>query len=191
MLVIVLYARVFFGNAVDNLLPHRTSVNQHIVLVNQGDLLAVAGRSKFERVAHGALNTECGVDRNFVCNLVRGANADCSTVTYVRTLGAFANHDEVDLARVCQWADNTRVKLGWAQVDVVVESKAELEKKPTLKHTAWNAWVADGAEQDGVVFLKAREVGIGEGITGCVVTAGAQVVFVGCKGNARTTGHGF
>ena len=75
-------------------------MNQDVVLVNQSELFAVALNCNFERIANQALNTVGGVHRNFVGNFVFGANANGSAVANIETLGAFAHHNEVDLARV-------------------------------------------------------------------------------------------
>ena len=113
------------GHAVDCVLPKPAGVNQNIVLVNQSDLLAVAVAGKFEGIAHQALNTESGVHRNLVGNLLRGTDANRAAVANVWAFGAFAHNDKVNVARVGKWRNNARVKLGRAQVHIVVKAEAQ------------------------------------------------------------------
>jgi hypothetical protein len=64
---------------------------------------------------------------------------------------------------------------------VVVEGEAELQQEAALQDAGRHARVADRAEQDGVVLLQGVEVGVGEGLTGGVVTLGAEVVLLGLQ----------
>ena len=68
--------------------------------MHERQLLLRAGGCRGERVAHDALDAVRGVHRDLVGDLGGRADADRAAVADVRTFGALADDDEVDLARV-------------------------------------------------------------------------------------------
>ena len=116
----------FRCDLINGALPQVTSVDQHIGLVYQGQLLTAVLRA-VESITHNALNTVTGVLRNLRGDFVLSALAQGAAVAGVQALGAFADHDEVNLTRISQRRYRGWVQLRWAQVNMVVESKAQLQ----------------------------------------------------------------
>ena len=104
MQVVDTHTRILGSHAIHSVLPEPAGVYQNVVLVHQGQLLAIALGCNIEGIANGAFNAVGGVHRNLIGNLVLGANANGATVTHIGALGAFANHHEIHTARFCQWA---------------------------------------------------------------------------------------
>ena len=123
-----------------------------------------------ERVAHHPLDAEGGVDGCLVRDLVGRAAADRSAVSDVRSLGALAHHDEVDLAGIGERTRRARVELRRPQVHVVVELEPQLQQQAALDvgilQTRVSRHSPDRAEQDRVVTLDRLEVGIRERVAG-------------------------
>ena len=122
--------------------------------MHERELLA-ATLGELEGVAHDPLDAEGGVDRGLVGDLVRRARADRTAVADVWALGALADDDEVDLARVGQRTRRAGEELRRTQVHVVVEREPQLEQQTALDVRVLQARVprraADRAEQDRVV----------------------------------------
>ena len=178
-----IYVEVIHGNfgvlgvqRLDRAAPEVTGVDQHVVLMYVGQLLAGARVGLLEGVAHHALDAERGIDGHLGCDLVRRALADHTAVSAVQALGALADHEEVDLTGVGERRGNTRVVLVGAQVDVVVQRKTQLKQQPALQHARWHGRIADRAEQDRVVLLDGFEILVGEGVTGCVPALSTEIV---------------
>src|SRR5690606_23765852 len=81
--------------------PELARVDHDVRLVHEGQLAAATGR-EFERVLDDAAHAVGGVDAELVGDLVVGALTDHAAVADVRALGALADDDEVDLARILQ-----------------------------------------------------------------------------------------
>src|SRR5699024_2533933 len=143
---------VFGRDGIHRAAPQVTGVDQHVVLVHEGELLARAGLGAGEGVAYHPLDAEGGVQADLGGHFVRGAHAHGAAVTHVRPLGAFADHDEVDLAGVGQGGGDSRQEAGGAQVDIVFQGEAQLQQQSALQHAGGDAGIADGAQQDGVVL---------------------------------------
>src|SRR5262249_28469775 len=88
---------VLRGHPVEGVRPQVAREGQHVVLVDQGELLARAGLGAGERVTDDSLDAVGRVDGDLGGDLVLGARADGAAVAGVRALGALADHDEVDL----------------------------------------------------------------------------------------------
>ena len=71
-------------------------MGEHVVLVDQRQVLARAGLGAGEGVADDPLDAEPGVDADLGGDLVRGADAQRAAVADVGALGALADDDEVD-----------------------------------------------------------------------------------------------
>ena len=97
VLVVVGDLRVFLADLVDDALPHITGVDEHVLLVHQGDVL-LALHSELEGVTHHTLHTVCGIDGHLGGHLLRGVAAHRAAGTAVQTFGAFTYHHEVDVA---------------------------------------------------------------------------------------------
>ncbi len=156
--------------------PQVAGVHQHVVLVDERQLLARAGVGAAVGVAHDTLDAERGVQADLGRDLVLGAGAQRAAVADVRALGALADDDEVDARLAGQRGLHAGEELARAEVDVVVEGEAQLEQQPALQDTGRDARVADGAEQDRVVGLELLQHTVREGLPGAVVAAGAEVV---------------
>src|SRR5699024_6861047 len=116
----------FRCDLINGALPQVTSVDQHVGLVHQGQLLTAVLRA-VESITHNALNTVTGVLRNLRGHLMLSALAQGAAVAGVQALGAFADNDEVNLTWISQRRYRGWVQLRWAQVNMVVESKAQLQ----------------------------------------------------------------
>ncbi len=155
--------------------PQVAGVHQHVVLVHQGQLLARTRLRPAVGVAHHALDAEGGVEADLGGHLLLGTGAQRAAVADVRALGALADDHEVDLRLAGQRRLHTREEPARPEVDVVVEGEPQLQQQPPLQHSGRHARVADGAEQDRVVGLELGEHALREGLTGAVVTPGAEV----------------
>jgi len=141
-----------------------------------------AGDGAAEGVTDHALHAEGRVDADLGGDLVRGADAQRPAVADVRALGALADDDEVDVARLRQGGRHARVETSRPQVDVVVELEAQPQQEPPLEHTARHARVTDGAEQDRVVPADLGQHAVGQRLAGRVPALGAEVVVGGLDG---------
>lgn len=174
MAVIDAHLGILLPHLVDDATPHVSGVHQDVVLVDQGEVLLARG-GRFEGVAHDALDTVGGIDADLGCDLVRGADANGTTVAAVETLGTFAHDNKVNVAGVGQGAGNTLVVLGGTQVHVVVESEAQLEQQPSFKDAGGDGGVADCAEENHVVALDGLEVLVGESVAGRMPALRTQI----------------
>ena len=158
--------------------PQIAGVHEHIVLVHQGELVPRARRRAGKRVAHHPLDAVGGVDALFGGDLVWRALAQESTSAGIGTLGAFADHQEVDVGRADpgQRARHTWEQLHRAQIHEVVELEPQPQQQAALKHTAGHPGIADRAEQDRVVAAQLVEHRIGQRFAGRVPAPGAEVV---------------
>ena len=167
-------------HGLDGAPPQVPGVDEHVVLVHKGQVLARARLGTGEGIAHDPLHAIPGVDADLGRDLVRGVDAQRATVADIRALGALADDDEVDAvrgdARDVERARDTRVELGRAQVDVVVHGETQRKQHPALEHAARHGRVADGTEQDAVVALELLDDARREGLTGAVPAGRAEVV---------------
>ena len=107
-----------------------------------------------------------------------GSLAQRATVTAVQAFGSFADHHEIDLTRILQRAGRARVQRGGAQVDRVIQLETQWQEQSALQHSGGNrARVADGAQQDGIVFPQRSNVLSGESFPVAQVTTRTEVVF--------------
>src|SRR5699024_11316811 len=88
----------FLGDIFYGALPQVTSVDQHVGLVHQGQLLA-ATLGAVEAIAYHALYAVAGVLTDLRRYLVLCTLAQGTAVAGIQACGAFANHAEVMLAR--------------------------------------------------------------------------------------------
>ena len=166
--------RVLGTDLLDDAAVEVAGVDQHVVLVDQGELLPAA-LGLLEGVAHHALDADGGVEGHLGGDLEIGAGAQRASVADVRALGALAHHHEVHLARIRERRGHSREQLGGAEVDEVVEGEAQLQQQPALEHARGHARIADGAQQDRVVHGEARHVLVGERLARAVPAARAEV----------------
>ena len=99
VLVGLLHVRVGGPDPFDGAPPEVAGGREHVVLVHEGEMLALASAGLLEGVAHHALHPEPGVDAGFDGHLGGGADAQRSPVAGVGALGALPDHDEVDARR--------------------------------------------------------------------------------------------
>ncbi|SKX94427.1 Uncharacterised protein [Mycobacteroides abscessus subsp. abscessus] len=114
-------------------------------------MLTTVGRT-LEGVAHHSFHPVAGVDADLGRDLVRGVDADRSTVSGVRTLRALADHDEVDVRVARQRRGHPRETMRRPQIDVMVEREPHLEQQAAFEHSRGHRRIADGAEEDRVVL---------------------------------------
>ena len=175
------------ADLLDGAAPQVTGVGEHVVLVDERQVLARARLGAGEGVTHDPLDAESGVDADLGRDLVRGADAQRAAVADVGPLGALADDDEVEpLARhvLGERAGDAGEELGRAQVDVVVERKAKGEQHAPLEDAGGDARVADGAEEDAVVAAQLLDDGVGQGLAGAVPAGRAEVVLGGAEVDA-------
>ena len=165
-------------DAIECLLPGLTGVDEHVRLVNEGDLLASLHRT-LECVTDDALGAECRVDADLGRHLMRRALAQGAAGSDVRTLGALTAHDEVDLLRPLarqRTARHAGVELHGAQVDVVVHDEPQWQEHTALEDAGCNGRVTDRPEQDGVVAAQLLDDLVRKQLARLVVATRAQVV---------------
>ena len=164
----------------DRAAPHVPGVRQHVVLVQQGQLLALTSLRPRERIAHDALSAETGVDAHLGGQFVGCADAQGAAVTGVRTFRALADDDEVDALRRngihVQRTLDAGEQLGRTQVDVVVQFEADAQQQLAFEHSTRHARVADGTEQERVVAAQFLQHGIRQRLPRRVPAARTQVV---------------
>ena len=116
--------RVLGGDLVERAVPQATGERQHVGLVHQREVLALAAGGELERVADAALDAHPCVDRTLRGDLERRAGAQHATLPDVRALGVLADHDEL------VWFGATGRGAGErALVDVEVECEAHLQQQ--------------------------------------------------------------
>src|SRR6478672_10180399 len=169
----------------DQAAPDRPGVDQHVGLVDQGQLLARAALGAGERVADDPLDAERRIEGDLGGDLVRGSHTDRATVAGVGAFGPLADHHEVDLAGLTRnfWAErrgDAREDAGRAQVHVVVELEAQPQQQPALEDPGREVRVAGlathRAEQDRVVPANLVEDRVREHLAGREVPLRAEVV---------------
>ena len=160
--------------------PERSGVDQHVGLVDQGELLAGPALGPRERVAHDPLHAVRRVDRDLGGDLGGGTDPERTAVARVGTLGALADHHEVDLSGVREGRGDAGEDPGRTQVHVVVELEPQPQQQPALEDARGEVRVVrlptDRTEQDGVVLPDLGEHGVRQHLTGREVALRAQVV---------------
>ena len=101
MVVVHGHLREFCGNLIHGALPQSTSVDQHIRLVHQGEVLTTGLRAG-KCVTHHALHAVAGVLAHFRGDFVGGSFPQRAAISAVQAFRAFANHHKVNLARIGQ-----------------------------------------------------------------------------------------
>src|SRR5699024_11657736 len=92
-------------------------------------------------------------------DFVLGALAQGAAVAGVQALGAFADHDEVNLTWISQRRYRSWVQLGRAQVNVVVQCKAQLQQQATLQNPRrYLPWRPNSTQQNSVMFTQRLQV---------------------------------
>ena len=89
-------AGIFAGHRIEDAVPQPSGVDQDVVLVDQGDLVAASGRT-LEGVADDSLHSVPSVDAHFRCDLVGGAGPYQPAIAAVQALGALPNDHKVDV----------------------------------------------------------------------------------------------
>ena len=171
--------RVLHRDLLDDPAPQLAGVHQHVGLVHQRQVLAGAARGPFERVPDDPLHAEVGVERHLGGDLVRGVLAQHAAVAGVRTLGALAQHHQVDRLVTGQRAGHAGIQPGRAQVHVVVELEADPQQQAALEDAGGHGRVTDRAEQDRVVLAQLSQHGVRQQFPGAVPASSAQVVLGG------------
>ena len=155
MLVSRAYLRELHAHLVNGPSPQVAGVNQDVVLVHKGQVLALACLCAGEGIADNALHAIAGVDADLGRDLGWRTDAHRATVANVRPFGALTHDDKVDatardpLQR--QGAHDPRVEPHRAQVYVLVEGEPQLEQEAAFEDTAGNPRIPHRAEQNRVM----------------------------------------
>ena len=156
--------------------------------MDQRELLGPALRPA-ERVAHDPLHAEARIDALFDGDLVRRADPHRAAGTDVRTFGAFAHDDEIDVGLPGERGGGAREETYGTQVHVVIEGEAQLQQQPALEDPARNAGITDRTEQDRVGLAELGQHAVGQRLTGPVPARSPQVVLDGLQLLARAIKH--
>jgi hypothetical protein len=171
---------------------HRWPANQHVVLVDQGEVLARGGpaaRAKASRTTRStpkrvltltSVATSCGVPTRSAPPLpTYGPSVPSRTTTKSMPFGATRR-------RRAGW--HARVELGRAQVDEVVEGEPQRQQHAALEDAAGHGRVADGPEQDRVVAAELLDAPTPAGSPRWRASGRAEVVLG--RLHADSGGHG-
>ncbi len=174
---------VLVGDRPEDAVPQPARVDQHVVLVHQGHLLAAPHRP-LEGVTNHPLDTAGGVHAHLVGHLERGAGLHRAADAAVQAFGALAHHHKVDgSARhdgVRQGSGDARVEGGRPQVDVVVEREAQLQQQAPLQQPGRDRLRprrrADRAQNQRIGAGQLGQHRIGQHFAGALPALGPQVV---------------
>ena len=78
-----------------------------------------------ERIFHDAADAERRVDADLGRHFMRGADADRPACPGVRTLGALADHHEIDVRVARQRAADARIQPARSQIHMVVQLESQ------------------------------------------------------------------
>ncbi len=172
--IVRLHIGVLLGDFVEGALPETEHVGEHVRLAAESELadfasldilflqttpggfLRVAFADEVESVAQAAIDLEAGVDHLLGRDLIWCASHDVAAAAGVCTAAVFADHDVVDVLRafVFERGFNSGEEFNGAEVDVLIEGKAEFEQEPLLQDAGLHVGVTDRAEIDGIVLLQ-------------------------------------
>ena len=134
------------GDFINGALPQPTSIDQDICLVHQGQMLT-ALRCPRKRIAYYTLHAETSILRYLAGHLVLSSLSQGTAVSTVQTLGTFAHHNEIDIARFSERRGSGGIEPGGAQVHVMIQRKPHLKQQSPLQHTWWHlTWSADRSQ---------------------------------------------
>jgi hypothetical protein len=174
---------VLGGHCVEDAVPQPAGINQHVVLVNQRDLVAAPGRA-LERVSDDAFRTVRGVDAHLSSDLLWSAGTHQATIAAVQALSSLPYDNEINVFAadnlLREWRRHAGIEPARPQVDVVVESEAQLQQESAFQQPAWHVRRArrgaHGAEQDHVGSAELGQHRVWEDLTGALPTAGSEVI---------------
>src|SRR6202012_3240151 len=109
--------RILLADLLHGPRPQRSGERQPVRLVHQRQMFATLLSAR-ERVFHDTAHAERGVDADLGGYFRGGADANRAAGPGVGTLGALADHDEIDLRVAGQWAADARIQPARSQVDV-------------------------------------------------------------------------
>ena len=89
------------GNLIHGALPQSTSIDQHIRLMHQSEVLTTGLRAG-KCVTNHPLHTVAGVLTHFRGDFMGGSFPQCAAIPAVQALRSFAHHHKVNLARIGQ-----------------------------------------------------------------------------------------
>jgi len=135
VLICHLDVRVFFADFLHNPRPQLPGERQHVVLVDQRQVLATP-LGALESVDHHSTYTERGIDADLGGYLVGRSDADRATVTGVGPFGPLAHHHEVDAGVSRERTAHPRIESARSQVDVMIQLKAQAQQQTSLQHAA-------------------------------------------------------
>ena len=99
-----------------------------------------------------------------------------TAVATIQALSSLADDDKIDLPRILEGRGGGGVQLCGAEVDKVVQLKAQLQQQAALQDSGGHfAGCADGTEQDGIVLAQACQILVGEEIPRSQVAPRAEV----------------
>jgi hypothetical protein len=172
--------RVLGRDLVEGPLPQVTGEGEHVRLVHQREVLALAALGQVEGEAHRPLHAHAGVHRSLCGDLVRRAPAQGAALPGIRALGVLPDHDHVDVV--------LRVRER-PQVDVEVEVEAHLEQQAALDHTRRDPRGADGTQEERVEASPLLHHLLREDRAVAQVAGPPEVVVDGVELHARRAHH--
>ncbi len=153
--MILLHVGVLLADFLEDALPEIMPVGEHVRFIHQRELLARAGHRQLVGIAHGALDAGAGVDGHLGGHFIRLPFMGEAAGADVHILGIFAHDDVIDIRRpfVLQRSIHVRIQLHRAQVDILIEAKAQSEQQLVLDNPRFHLGMAHCAEIDRVELL--------------------------------------
>ena len=184
-----------FADLVEGPLPEVEDVGEDVRLAHQAEgvgvalaagLLAVLA-GVFECPAEAALHLVPVVDHALDGHLVRRVLHRDAAGAGIDAAGVFPDHHVVDVigTLVLERGLDAGIEAHRAQVDVLVEGKAQLQEDPLLEDPRLDVGVSDRAEQDRLVLLEILQATVGQNLTGALVAFAAEVIFGLVQGEAE------
>ncbi len=167
--VVGLDVRILFGHLGEGAHPQIVGVGQNVGLGAEGEFLGlVSFTGVLEGVADAALHTLAGVDHLLDGDLIGGALFQETADAGVQAFGVLPHDHEVDLfgSLVGQRSLHVRIELHRAQIDVLIQSEAEVQEDALLQNTRFHLRMADGAQVDGVEILEDLQRVVGKHLCG-------------------------
>ena len=149
--------RVFACHEIERALPQIAGEREHVCLVHERHVLALASVRELEGVTNTALDAHACVDTSLRCHLVCGSTAQDAAFTHIRPFGVLANHDEIVWLGV-----SGRDTFERPLIDIQIELEAHFQKQPSLDHAWRNIRSTDRAEQNRIECAQLRQCVIGK-----------------------------
>ena len=150
-------------------------MHEHIVLVDQGELLARTRLCSRKGVADDPSDAISSIDADLGRQLLRRTHPDRAAVADVRPFRPFADDDEVNDTGIGQRSGDPEIDPGRSQVDVVIELEAKSEQEPALKGSGGHGRIAHCSQQDRVMSADRGKLSVGQDFASRVPALRAEV----------------